>query len=464
MRHPLWNFRKPWRPVWFTAIAIALPFPTAQAADAPSKAPSDAEVLLQLLQTKGLITSQEADQVRTELNARSSVSADEYARRSIVNFSRWVDRVELHGDARMRFEYRVGTDATAAADDHLERNRWRYRLRAGARMQFSDRFRGGIQLESGPSGRSGNVTLGGDPGPWGKSADGLHIGLLYLDWTPAEFLSVTAGRQPNPFQTTSLVWDTDLTPEGLTESFKTGAGPFDLFATLGQYLYDEADPDNVFGSGAGFGDSFLFVNQVGARYPLGQDASIQVAPLLHIYAGQGDSYRGPFVGTTVANTTGVNDLLVLAFPTEARFKLGTLPVRVFGDFAVNLQGADRARAAGQPDHEHQAHAWQAGVEIGSARNRGGARLRAFYQVSDLYALDANLVDSDLFDGRLNMKGLVVQGAYGLTDYLSFSITYALADRKEAPLPTGAVGDLGGPAGTAFLDNYHLIQADLSLRF
>jgi hypothetical protein len=120
-----------------------------------------------------------------------------------------------------------------AGDDLMERNRWRYRLRSGARMEFTDNLRAGVQLETGSSGRSSNVTFGDDAGPWGKSTDGIFLGLLYLNWTPTDWLDVTGGRQVNPFKVTSLVWDGDLAPEGLTETFKTKAGKFDLFATFG---------------------------------------------------------------------------------------------------------------------------------------------------------------------------------------------------------------------------------------
>lgn len=345
----------------------------------------------------------------------------------------------------------------------MERNRWRYRLRAGARMELTDHLRAGVRVETGPSGRSSNVTFGDDAGPWGKSSDGFFLGLLYLNWTPTEWFSATAGRQEIPFKTTSLVWDHDLTPEGLSESFTHKAGKFDLFATFGQFIYDDSNPDNPFGAG-GFSDAFLFVNQVGARFNFNKDVSAQIAPAIHVYSGQGDTYRGPFVGTTVANTVGINDLLVAEIPAEVKFKVGSIPARVFGDFAFNLQGEDRARAAGNPSEDDEIFAWQAGVELGSAKKKGGWSVKAFYQMSGLYALDANMVDSDLFDSRLNMQGFVAQGTYAFTDFLSFSITYANADRNHDGLPTGAVGDLGLPAGTAFLENYQLIQADLNLKF
>jgi len=439
-------------------------FPLPAAENEVASPASDAEVLLHLFQEKGLISPQDVAKARADLAKRAAQSAGASVKQPRLNFSSWVQRVDLYGDARLRFEHRGGEDGTGAGNDRLERNRWRYRLRAGARWELTDHFRAGIQLETGPSGRSSNVTFGDDAGAWGKSSDGIYLGLLYLNWTPTDWFGATAGRQANPFKVTSLVWDGDLSPEGLTESFKHQVGKLHLFATFGQYVYDDSNPDNVFGMGADFSDAFLFVNQLGARYSVNQTTTFQIAPLLHIYSGEGDTYRGPFVGTTVANTVGINDLLVLEIPAEIEFNTGPIPTRVFGDFALNLHGDERARTAGNPDAEEEIYAWQVGAELGSAKKKGGWSVKAFYQMSELYALDANMLDSDLLDSRLNMKGFVVQGVYAFTDFLSAILTYANGDRNNKALPTGAVGDLGGPTGTAYLEQFQLLQADLNVKF
>ena len=329
---------------------------------------SDAEVLLKLLQDKGLISAQDVDQARSELARR--LAAAEPPRESKLKVADWIKTLQLYGDGRLRFEYRGGEDGAISGGDRLERNRWRYRVRVGANLQFTDQFRAGLRLETGPGGRSSNVTFGDDSGLWGKESDRIHLGLLFLSWEPRPWLSATAGRQEIPFKTTSLVWDHDLTPEGLSETFKYTLGRFDLFATFGQFIYDDANPDNPFGAG-GVSDAFLFAQQLGVRANLGKDVTAQVAPLLHVYSGTGDSFRGPFIGTAPANTPGINDLTVLEVPSEVRFKLGRLPARVFGDFAVNLEGAERARAAGASAYKDEIYAWQAGVELGSARKRGG---------------------------------------------------------------------------------------------
>jgi hypothetical protein len=417
---------------------------------------TEAEVLLNLFQEKGLISAQDVEKARAEL-ARRATAATEMPPPSKLKLADWIKSLELYGDARLRYEYRGGEDLTG---DHLERNRWRYRVRVGANFRFTDQLRAGMRLETGPGGRSSNVTFGDDAGPWGKDSDRIHLGLLFLSWEPASWFGATAGRQENPFKTTTLVWDHDLTPEGLSESFKYTVGKLDLFATFGQFVYDEANPDNPLG-GASVTDAFLFGQQVGARFKVTPDISLQLAPTLYAYSGGGDSFNSTFVGTTAANSTGINDLLVLEIPAEVKWKLGKVPLRAFGDFAVNLEGQERAARAGFGDQDDQIYAYQAGLEIGSARKKGGWSLRGFWQRTDLFALDPNLVDSDLFDSRLNLEGFALQGIYAFTDFLTFSVTYAEADRANSALPTLGAGDL---KDLNPLRHYRLLQADLSYKF
>ena len=70
---------------------------------------------------------------------------------------------------------------------------------------------------------------------------------------------------------------------------------------------------------------------------------------------------------TARNQIGVNSLLIFNMPTEFGFKIGELPARIFGDFAVNLDAEDRARAAGHPDRDEERYAYQIGVGVGQLK-------------------------------------------------------------------------------------------------
>ena len=108
-----------------------------------------------------------------------------------------------------------------------------------------DDFYYGLRIDTSPSPRSPFVTFGsssaGTPyqGPYGKSTAGINIGQAYLGWKPEKWVDVTVGKMPNPLYTTPMVWNANLNPEGAAERFYYTVGEADLFATFGQFLYQD---------------------------------------------------------------------------------------------------------------------------------------------------------------------------------------------------------------------------------
>jgi len=468
----------------------------------------DAGALLDLLVKKKLITDQEAEEVRGELTREAATtSAGKWKMSAPIN------EIELYGDIRVRYEQRQGTTPDAmpgvpGPNDTLKRSRERYRLRLGIRGSLADDWFFGLRLETSTNPRSTNVTFGDDAGTFGKTSDGAFIGQAYLGYTGIRDLKLTVGRMPNPLVTTLMVWDADINPEGMAEQWKhsynfsfgggasttgetyskdskstavaTAAEPWklklDLFVNLGQFLYDDANPENPLGertSTAGRlnpnSDNWILAWQAGAKLTFPKDIYFQVAPVLYTYTGNGDSFNAFFVGgqqgltnTASMNTNqiGINSLLVLETPWEFGFKIQELPVRIFGDFAVNFDADDRATAAGHPDKGDQRYAYQIGAGIGQLKAKHDWQFQAFWQHTDQYALDPNLVDSDFFDSRVNIQGVVVQAGYAISDAVTFNLSYGYGRRSDRSLGTGGIGDIGiNP-----LDKYQLFQADLNVKF
>jgi hypothetical protein len=81
----------------------------------------------------------------------------------------------------------------------------------------------GLRLETSTNPRSTNVTFGDDSGvngPFSKDSDRISVGQAYFGYTGLKDFRFTVGRMPNPFVTTSMVWDPDINPEGLAEQWK----------------------------------------------------------------------------------------------------------------------------------------------------------------------------------------------------------------------------------------------------
>jgi hypothetical protein len=411
-----------------------------------------------------------------------------------------VTELELYGDARVRYEYRGGRLPSDGQNpnDWYERKRARYRLHLGLKGTLVDDWFFGVRLETSSNARSTNVTFGDDSGPFGKSNDGAYVGQAYVGYKGIPGVTLVAGKMPNPFVNTLMVWDGDINPEGLAEQWKhsfiiggetapvsyskdgkamaSAPSPepllkIDVFANFGQFVYDDSNPENPIGprpTTTANGpdqlipntDAYLLGWQVGARFNFPKKFYFQLAPTIYNYTGNGDTFNVHFQGDPGTNQTGINSLLVFDMPTEFGWSLGNLPMRLFGDFAVNFNGGDRAAAAGHPGSGDQRYAYQVGVGAGQLKKKNNWQVNVFWQHTDQYALDPNLVDSDLFDSRVNMEGVVVQGGYMLTSAVSLNLTYAYAWRIDDALGTGGTGDLSiNP-----VDQYQLFQADLNFKF
>ena len=293
-----------------------------------------------------------------------------------------ITEIELYGDVRLRYDYRAGetkstgpvalppANGVAGVNDWQERERERYRLRLGLRGTLLDDWFFGVRLETNNSNRSTNVTFGDDTasstpgggGPFEKNSDTVYVGQAYGGYKGFPGFTFTAGRMPNPLVTTRMVWDPDINPEGLAEQWKHtfvfGAEPppppsfskdsskdgkavvaskppepfltLDVFANFGQFVYDDANPENPLGPRATTKangetqlvpntDAFLLAWQVGARFNFPHNFYFQLAPTMYNYTGNGDNFNIFYVGgdprltnsaSLATNQTGINSLLV----------------------------------------------------------------------------------------------------------------------------------------------------------
>src|SRR5712691_8882087 len=182
----------------------------------------DSGALLDLLVRKGLITDQEAEDVRADLVKENAATAA-----GKMKLSTPLTELELYGDARMRYEIRTAEagapDTITKPGDNTQRNRFRYRLRLGLRGTLVDDWFFGLRLETSTNPRSTNVTFGDDSGvngPFSKDSDRISVGQAYFGYRGVRDLTLTGGRMQNPFVTTLMSWDADINPEGLAEQWK----------------------------------------------------------------------------------------------------------------------------------------------------------------------------------------------------------------------------------------------------
>lgn len=191
----------------------------------------------------------------------------------------WLDRIMLEGDLRVRYEANrydennagpiayafpginspgvpspglgepgSATRAAEFADDRFpfqrnateDRERWRLRLRLGVLAKLSESWSAGARLTTGNTTDrvSTNQTLGQNFNKYS-----LVVDRAYIRYEPSEWLSVSAGRIPNPWFGSDLVWDEDLNFEGLAATFKPAvAASLSPFVTVGAFPIKEDNP------------------------------------------------------------------------------------------------------------------------------------------------------------------------------------------------------------------------------
>jgi len=287
-----------------------------------------------------------------------------------------------------------------------------------------------------------------------------------------------------PLYTTAMVWDPDFSPEGIVERFKFEAWNVDFFGNFAQFIYQDTNPDNAIPSS----DTFMLVFQAGAEVKLADNVKTKVAPAFYAYTGVGQSsgLNRTFTGqgffglnTNTApqfNNSGINNLAILEVPAEINFTFDHYTLRLFGDFAYNFDGRERAQKAAEvgllpASYENETKAWMGGVSFGSSApgftsgtvsKKNTWEAKAYWQHVEQYSLDVNLLDSDFFEGRANLEGVYTALAYSLTDSIVATMRYGYANRINHNLDTGGTNpDL--PVLNP-IRNYHLVQLDLSYRF
>jgi len=513
-------------------------------------APTDP--VLNLLLEKGMITEDEAAKTQAQADAlRTNMAAQYAAENSKWRVDKDIKDMEIFGDLRLRYESRREIDPSGG---RINDDRFRYALRFGLRGDVIDDFYYGFRLETSSNPRSSWVTMGtsasGTPysGPYGKSTSGIDIGQIYLGYDPLSWLDLTVGKMPNPLYSSSMVWSPSINPEGLAEHLKYTVGEMDFFANLAQFLYQDENPDNatkglglgVLGSGQDANNIIQVAWQAGFNYRIMTNLSVKAAATLYKYYGMkgstafqgiapyfGDTYvgEGAYTGTNKAtpypvngfsgygnnnvttgspgnqslgypnNQVGLNDLTVLEIPFEMNWRFRNVDTRIFGDFAYNLEGADRARAAakgyaaylkyesglngGSPvsvhafrPQTHDVEAYQFGLAVGSkgaiglvngsVSKKHAWEARAYWQHIEQYSLDPNLLDLDYMAGAENLEGIYTAVAYGFNDNFIATFRYGYASRINHLLGTGGTGTDIPQINP--INYYQLFQVDLTYKF
>lgn len=433
--------------------------------------------IVNALVSKGVLTEEEGALLTKGREMESAGQAKAMKKASKLSVSDAIDNATVYGDMRVRYEDRKGESATGKK---LDRARDRYKLTLGVKTD-SDNFYTDVALAMGSAGRSDNATFGSGTNGENKK-ETAYFKRAMIGWKATDWLKLEAGRMANPLYTTPMVWDGDLTFEGLNEqaNFKFGDSKVFLTAVQSQYLGDTKKYSGT-DTTADQNSNWLMAFQVGGEMPITDHVKGKAALTYTQYTNKrrtsGTSPSANFFAPAIgsgnglgSNVTATNDLRTLEVPFELKYKTdGALSYNLFGDYVKNLDGDDRAKAAqaintalrgtGTDDS-----AWMLGVAVNSQADKKVAKgdwsARVWYQDVGAYAVDPNAVDSDFFDSKVNMKGVVFKAQYNIQENVFVNFAAGHGERKNNRISTAGVsGDLGYN-----LKDMDLYQLDLTYKF
>ena len=416
------------------------------------------DALLDKLVQKGILTRQEADDLRKETDKDSSK-----ATAKALSLPSWVTSFKLGGDFRGRYEEHHANNPAIS-----DRDRFRYRLRYGVTATLLDDFEVGFRLASG----NPNSTFGGNPLSAntdfsdGASRKFIWVDTAYAKWTPIHNdelkVNATIGKMDNPFNYSPMVFDPDYQPEGA--------------AVQGSYAFNEQHALKL--NGAAFvldefsagpnssHDTFM----LGAQLRWESKWTPKFESMLGIgafdIAGKSNLVPGAAPNVNDGNTRDaagnlLNNYNPVVCEAYLVYKLDSFPLYK-GQFPIKLSGEFMKNKGAATGNE----AWNGGLTLGKAGKKGLWDISYQYRHIGPDAWYEEFPDDDFtgfysaalpgsgfgagIRGGTNTKGHVAKLNYSLFDSTTFTVTYYLGEL------------INNPSGAN--STVHHFMADLMWRF
>ena len=374
----------------------------------------ETDVLIDILEKKGILTPQEAKEVLSEIQIEKDKKKAQVkeVESSGLKLPKWVENTKVKGDFRFRYQYQE-------TDEHgvESRDRWRIRWRFGLETQVNENWKTGFRLSSGSGDpRSRNLTLTDT-----FDTSNVQLDLAYAQFDPNKHWSLTAGKFKNPlWKTKDLLWDSDINPEGISVKFLNyKINQFELFVTPGFYVLEEFKSDTS--------DPWLGLIQGGAKVKLTDSLYLKFAGAFYSFQ---DLKGNSFEHSSETNSTDADGNLKYdydAFGADAELGIklsGPVPfVGIFGQY-VNS------------DASRNDLGYLAGFKFGHKKVKkfGQWQVKYNYRRLEQDAWPDFLPDSDFYDGQTDVKGSEIEFKFGLAKNVTIGLDYYKAepiDRKPS---------------------------------
>jgi len=348
------------------------------------------------------VRNQIRDEVKQEVIAQAK--SEHWAEPNAL--PEWLDRISWYGDLHVRdeswyysrnnsplfidygaFNRNGPFDINSITQQHVnppilnsQQNRLnmlRLQAHMGMAIKLGDTITAGIRIGSGNDNNpvSTTQTLGG-----GLIKKNLWLDQAWIRWKPTDWAAFTAGRMPNPFVATDLIYSNELNFDGVAGHVDFPfSDDLNTFATVGAFPIEYTSPDSpsqAFGDDKNTSyDKWMTAAQVGATWRFADDFQWKFALAYYYFNRMRGELSSPcalYLGANFCSTDDtapqymqkgntvflLRDIVpdpsspdnyaqpqfvgfaynyhVADFTNQLDFKIGETPVRLVADYSRNM--------------------------------------------------------------------------------------------------------------------------------
>ena len=356
---------------------------------------SENDLLIDKMVEKGYLSPIEAEILKDKTKEYVGKHMNEGR---LISLPKWVQRIELKGDIRLRYEYQRIKGLPVPTTE--SRTRGRLRVRVGILSRINNYLRTGVGIATSSDGdqRSTNITFD-------DSFDRADIRLDYafLEFQPWQQVKVIGGKFKKDdylWTPTQLLWDSDINPYGASAHLEHQlTRNLRVFANTGAWVIDEQSGSPE--------DQFMLYGQPGIHYDdftFDAIASVNIYKFRHLkgFILEGTACTNSGLNFVFGSCTGGsldNGFRNLGYSFEIGYRRMIQEefyrIAVFGEYTENDWG---------PDKENDA--WAAGMVLGNhkIKNMGDWQLQFTYARLERDAFPDVFPDSDRYSGATGVAG------------------------------------------------------------
>ncbi len=392
------------------------------------------------------VRKQITDQVREEVVAQAKM--ERWGDANAI--PEWVDRLKWEGDIRLGYQGDLFAKGNAPeffqqvqgqniSNTTEDRNRFRMRARLGLNARITPEISAGVRLATGGLSDpvSTNQTLGQTNNKYSFVLDRAFVKAHSDDFLP--WLTASVGRLPNPFFSTSLVWDDDVSFEGAAlhiDPYAKSANIWRPYATLGAFPLQDVEQSasvkakSKWLTGAQIGLEWIPDNKTRAKLGLAYYDYRNISGIRNAFEQTAYNRTAPDFrqkGNTlfnIANTNPATNLYALAADYQLLNLTGMVDLNLFnpvhvmlsGDYVKNI-GFSRSKTLARTgvDVAPRTTGYMAQLAVGmpSMQLKNDWQISAAYRYLEADAVLDAFADSDFHLGGTNNKGFILGAQYGL---------------------------------------------------